>query len=159
LDIGSKDINATEQGLSLRALFAEADYYGIDTQDGPGVDAVIDARDYDGMARFDLVVSTEALEHCPDPESIIACAWRALAPGGELLITAAAPERQPHNCDGTGYSGIEHYANIDPDQLRAWLADWEDVDVVHQPNLGDVYGRAMKPKPKKRRAMSDQGDH
>lgn len=152
LDIGALDVNSTEQGLSLRALFPDADYFGIDTQKGPGVDEVISAADYDGKARFDLVISTEALEHCADPESIIACAWRALAPGGVLLLTAASPERQPHNCDGTGYSGVEHYANIHPDQLKAWLGDWKGVQVVHQPSLGDVYAKAVKPEPKKQKS-------
>ena len=154
LDIGSLDVNGTAQGLSLRALFSDAGYHGIDEHDGPGVDAVVSAADYDGAGRFDLVVSTEAMEHAPHPEDIIACAWRSLSPGGMLLLTAAAPERQPHNCDGTGYSGIEHYANIHPDQLRAWLADWEDVEVVHQPSLGDVYASAKKPALKKGRSAA-----
>lgn len=149
LEIGSMDVNSSVQGLSLRTLFADADYTGIDLQKGPGVDQVCAAADYDGKGRFDLVISTEAMEHCPDPESIIACARRALRPGGLLLLTAAAPERAPHNCDGTGYTGIEHYANIAPARLWGWLSGWEAVEVAHQPALGDVYARAMKPKGKR----------
>lgn len=156
LEIGALDVNSTEQGLSLRTLFPDADYYGIDTQDGPGVDQVVAAADYNGKGRFDLVISTEAMEHCADPESIIACAWRALAPGGVFLLTAAAPGRQPHNCDGTGWDGVEHYANIEPEQLRAWLAEWGDVEVVHQPSLGDVYARAKKPRDKRATRAGDR---
>lgn len=149
LDIGSLDVNSSEQGLSLRALFPDADYHGIDTQKGPGVDEVCAAADYDGKGRFDLVISTEALEHAERPQDIIECAWRALAPGGMFLLTAAAPERAAHNCNGTGWDGKEWYANIEPEQLKAWLADWDDVEVVHAPSVGDVYARALKPKGKR----------
>jgi SAM-dependent methyltransferase len=147
LEIGSLDVNSSEQGLSLRALCeSAADYIGIDEQIGLGVDVVVSACDYNGKGRFDLVISTEALEHTPHPEEIIECAWRALKPGGALLLTAAGPERQPHNCDGTAWAGAEHYANINPDQLSVWLADWEVAEVLHNPGAGDVYARAVKPK-------------
>lgn len=150
LEIGSLDVNSSEQGLSLRALCEDAGaYIGIDEQIGLGVDVVASARDYDGKAGFDLCICTEAMEHTPDPTEIVACAWRALKPGGVLLLTAAGPERQPHNCDGTGYSGVEHYANINPDQLAAWLADWESVEIQHNVPQGDVYARAMKPAKKR----------
>jgi SAM-dependent methyltransferase len=128
VEIGSLDVNSTEQGLSLRALCEDASaYIGIDEQIGLGVDVVTSAVDYDGEAGFDIVLSTEALEHAPDPTDIITCAWRALRSGGLLLLTAAGPERQPHNCDGTAWAGVEHYANINPDQLTAWLDGWEGV--------------------------------
>lgn len=155
LEIGSLDVNSSEQGLNLYTLFPGAQYTGIDVADGPGVDVVCSAADYDGKGTYDLVISTEAMEHTPRPEDIIECAWRALEDGGVLLITAAGPGRERHNCDGTAYSGVEHYANITPDQLGAWLAGWQDVEVIHSPNAGDVYACATKPRSK--RNLSIQG--
>ena len=38
----------------------------------------------------------------------------------------------------------EHYANIDPATLREWLADWSDVEVLHDRAHGDVYAHAVK---------------
>jgi SAM-dependent methyltransferase len=150
LEIGSLDVNSTEQGLSLRALCEDASaYIGIDEQIGLGVDVVASAIDYDGAAGFDIVISTEALEHAPKPQDILSCAWRALRPGGFFLLTAAGPERQPHNCDGTAWNGREWYQNINPDQLAAWLDAWEGVAIQHNPGLGDVYARATKPAKKK----------
>ncbi len=159
LEIGSLDVNSTEQGLSLRALCEGASaYIGIDEQIGLGVDVVCSARDYDGKAVFDIAISTEALEHAPDPTEIIACAWRALRLGGVLLLTAAGPERAPHNCDGTGWSGVEHYANIEPAQLRAWLDGWDDVRVEHNVSLGDVYAYARKPQAQTKTSTEAQAE-
>lgn len=150
LEIGSLDVNSSEQGLNLYTLFPGAQYTGIDIADGPGVDIVCGAADYDGAGAYDLVISTEAMEHTPRPLDIIECAWRSLQAGGVLLITAAGPGRERHNCDGTAYSGVEHYANITPDQFGVWLAAWQDVEVIHSPSAGDVYACATKPKAKKK---------
>lgn len=148
LEIGSLDVNSTEQGLSLRMLCAAAGrYHGIDEQDGDGVDQVASAADYDGKGVFDIVISTEALEHTPEPRDILDCAWRALRSGGALILTAAGPGRPAHNCDGTPWSGAEHYANIDPAVLSAWLKDagWIEYDVTYNDVAKDVYATATKP--------------
>lgn len=144
LEIGSLDVNG-----SARALFSEADrYYGIDRENGRGVDQVIDAREYDGMGKFDVVITTETLEHDSEPEKIIECAARALKPGGLLIITAAGPDRTPHNTDGTPWDGAQHYKNIEPDLLKKWLADWDHVNIVENPVARDIYATAYKAEPK-----------
>lgn len=37
---------------------------------------------------FDMVFSTQVLEHVPDPKAMLESAWRVLRPGGVLLMTA-----------------------------------------------------------------------
>jgi len=148
LEIGAIDVNATEQGLSLRDFCASAkEYWGIDTQDGPGVDDAVSAADYDGKEAFDICLSTECMEHTERPLDVIECAYRALKPGGVLIITAASTNRQPHNCDGTAWAGVEYYANIEPGQLERWLeaGGWVDVSIEHNAVAGDVYAQATKP--------------
>jgi SAM-dependent methyltransferase len=140
LEIGSFNVNG-----SVRPLFAgAARYYGIDVRPGPDVDEVADAREWEGGEAFDVVVSTEVLEHVEDPERILAGAWRALKPDGILILTAAGPGRAPHGVDG-GEVGSEPYANIDPEELRALLADWLDVDIHFNAAAGDTYATARKP--------------
>lgn len=85
LEVGSYDVNGT-----VRPLFAGAsEYIGLDVVPGPGVDLV-----YDGLtlpfapATWDVVVSTEMLEHCTRPWRIVAEMARVLRPGGTLLLTA-----------------------------------------------------------------------
>jgi SAM-dependent methyltransferase len=146
LEIGSLDVNSSEQGLSIRALCDDAAVYvGIDERDGAGVDIVSSAADYIPDALFDIAITTEALEHTPDPESITECAWRSLAPGGLLIVTVAGPGRTPHGCDG-GAVGDEYYKNVSAFELRAWLMDWTSVRIEENAAAHDVYCVAMKPK-------------
>jgi len=141
VEFGSHDVNG-----SPRPLFANcAEYVGVDMWAGNGVDWVGKAQDFDGKGKFDVVITAEAMEHDPDAQGQIESAWRALKPGGVLILTAAAEPRAPHRCSGSlGDMGGEHYANIDPATLREWLADWSDVEVLHDRAHGDVYAHAVK---------------
>lgn len=142
LELGSYNVNG-----SVRPLLAGASaVVGLDLRAGPGVDVVADAASYLADVLFDLIISTEMLEHAPEPAAILDRCWQNLRPGGWLVITAAGPGRQPHSCDGwpTLPPG-EHYANITPADLRAWLADWADVLIETNPAAGDIYARARRP--------------
>ena len=141
LEIGSYNVNG-----SVRPLFWSADtYVGIDLRPGLGVDRVGRAADYDATG-FDLVVCCETLEHDPEPAMTIDAAWRALKPGGHVILTAASHTRPPHSCDGlpTVPPG-EHYQGIHPDDLRTMLAHWGMVSIEHHAPRGDVYAVAQKP--------------
>ena len=139
LEFGSHDVNG-----SPRRIFKNvAEYVGVDPWPGPGVDVMAFAQDYDGQGSFDLVISAECLEHDPFPRWQIQSACRALKPGGLLVITAAAPPRAPHRCDGMeGDLQGEHYANIDPTGLLYWLLydfpGWKVIYFYHDRFHGDV---------------------
>lgn len=85
LEVGSRDVNG-----SLRPLFARAGAYtGIDMEAGPGVDIVGDAADVASAGvLFDVVVSTELLEHCDRFWAALDAMGAALAAGGWLMLTA-----------------------------------------------------------------------
>lgn len=141
LEIGSLNVNG-----SARSLFEQADtYHGIDRQGGPGVDQVVDAREYNGAEKFDVVITTETLEHDLEPEKILESACKALRPGGLLIVTAAGPGRAAHNTDGNPWDGLEPYRNIDPQELSDWLSGWEQVEIRHNEQAHDVYATARKP--------------
>lgn len=118
LEIGSHDVNG-----SVRPLFPRARrFHGIDIAPGPGVDEVADAADWHAPASFDVVVSTEVLEHAPRWEAIVANAWEARRPGGVLVLTCATDPRAPHSAvDGWAVRPGEHYGNVDPEALRALI--------------------------------------
>lgn len=63
LEVGSQDVNGT-----VRPLFT-GPYIGVDIAPARGVDEIADAQDLSSFAdrSFDVVVSTEMLEHCPRP--------------------------------------------------------------------------------------------
>jgi hypothetical protein len=122
LEVGSLDING-----SIRPLFASAEHYhGIDIVAGTGVDEVADAATWTPPRRYDAVVCAEVLEHAPRWRDVVETMWSALAPGGTLLMTCAAPPRAVHSAvDGLGLRPGEHYGNITPADLEPVLAHWQ----------------------------------
>lgn len=133
IDLGGRDVNGT-----TRHLFDQADrYVSVDWTEGKGVDIVADAADVtvDGVGAFDVVVSTELLEHTPKVAEIIANSYRHLKPGGVFVATMAGPGRRPHSASGRArVPPGEHYENVDPAELAVILKDagFEDfvVDVL-----------------------------
>lgn len=114
LDCGSLDINGSNRGYFSGAAGA-IEYTGIDVGAGPGVDLVCPAWAYgaaslpadtppailandlgDLAGTFDVVISTEMLEHsrtwAQDLENMV----RLLRPGGLLVVTAAGDGRPEH---------------------------------------------------------------
>lgn len=64
------------------------EYVGFDSAPGPQVDVVgsSDSLPFDD-ARFDVVLSTQTLEHVPDPQGSAREMHRVLKPGGVLLLS------------------------------------------------------------------------
>ena len=142
LDAGGRDVNG-----SPRLLFPGSTYLVIDLEDGPGVDVVGDARHWRPEAPVDLCLSVEVLEHAPDPAALLWAAWECLVPGGRLIVTCATDPRAPHSGhDGGLLHPGEHYRNIPEADLKAWLADWDDVEIEVHTDRGDLYAHATKPR-------------
>jgi SAM-dependent methyltransferase len=89
-------------------------YVRADIAAGEGIDLVLDARGNlpgEATGSYDVVLSTQVLEHVADPERYLAEAYRLLRPGGALVVTTHGfyPE---HGCPydfhrWTGY-GLEY---------------------------------------------------
>jgi len=91
LEVGSLDVNG-----SVRSVLGDAvsSYFGVDIRPGPGVDEVLDVAqlsDRFGEQAFDLVASTEMLEHCFDWQGALFQMLSVLHPDGMLLITTRSP--------------------------------------------------------------------
>lgn len=140
VEFGSYIVNGT-----IRPLFEDSVYWGIDLRDGPGVDSVADGATYGKKESHDIVVSCEALEHYSNPEAVVANAARILKPGGYLLLTAASLLRAPHGNDGNAVEPGEFYAGIDPKELESWLVElFDEYEVTENTAAGDVYAWARK---------------
>jgi SAM-dependent methyltransferase len=92
LEIGSLDING-----SIRSLFNNCEYTGIDVASGPGVDLVCQGQDYDGPDdAFDVVISCEVMEHNPHWAETMKNMIRVCKPGGLVVMTCATLGRGEH---------------------------------------------------------------
>lgn len=143
LEFGSRNVNGEVRDL----LPAAARYCGIDLRSGPGVSVVADATTFGRSASCDLILCCELLEHTPDGAAICANAARVLRRGGYLIATCATDPRAPHSgIDGGPLQVGEHYANVAPRELLAWVAD-AGLAVrqyeVHE-DRGDLYLVAVK---------------
>jgi SAM-dependent methyltransferase len=117
LDFGGRDVNGT-----TRYLWPKATYVAVDITEGPGVDVVADAAEVDLDGLFEVVISTELLEHTPSGAAIIANAYRHLVPGGWFVATMAGPGRPPHSAWGAEHPlPGEWYRNVSPEQLSGWI--------------------------------------
>jgi hypothetical protein len=119
-DLGSQSVNG-----SYRTLFhQDVDYTGFDLEPGPGVDVVLESpyRLPAEDASFDLVVSGQMLEHCPQFWQVFSEVQRVLRVGGLafLIAPSAGPiHRYPVDC-------YRFY----PDAWKA-MSDWANLDLVH----------------------------
>lgn len=139
LEFGSRDINGT-----VRGLFPDADYTGVDIAPGAGVDVIADAATWDTPG-YDVVVCCEVLEHASKGGEIMAAARRALGDGGTVIVTCATDPRAPHSAsDGGPLQPDEFYRNVPLDMMRRWLDDagLKVVDEVVHPR-GDLYVTAV----------------
>jgi len=73
LEVGSKYVNGSVRPL-IEKFFNPKEYIGVDIEKGKFVDIVCDAEklvDYFGKETFDVVISTELLEHVKDWRKVI----------------------------------------------------------------------------------------
>ncbi len=135
LDCGSLDVNGNN-----RFLFTGGSYLGLDLAPGPNVDIVGLIHEYQG-GPFDVVISTEALEHDRHLERSLARMAELVAPSGILLITCATTGRVEHGTtDHEAYASPgtnDFYRNVLPTDLipffsrffRCWGVEVQHADI------------------------------
>jgi hypothetical protein len=138
IEFGSRNINGT-----ARWLFENCDYIGVDYRGGAGVDIVGLAHQYhwhpDGS--FNVVVSTEMLEHDPYWKKSVQRFVDLLAIGGSLIITCAGPARPIHHDGGSPMPGW--YENRRIDDLLPMLECFYSVESHLAREDKDIYIFAM----------------
>ena len=149
IEVGSMDVNG-----SLRShveLFRPSSYIGVDFIAGKGVDVVCDAGDIKerfGKDSFDVVLSTEMLEHAENWRRAINSMKRVLRPDGIFLLTARGP--------GFPLHGYPHDWNrFTVDDMRRIFADFQISELKADPEFPGFLLYARKPRLWRRRNSVD----
>ncbi len=134
LEVGALDING-----SVRKLFTDCDYTGVDIAEGPGIDLACPGQLLAfPSGQFDTVVSAECLEHNPFWRETLANMLRMLKPGGLLIMTCATRGRKEHGTTRTSPEASpltvaarwDYYRNLSANDIAAavhlpgWLSSW-----------------------------------
>ena len=94
LDLGSLDINGNNRYLFDGNNYK---YLGVDLGEGPNVDVIGKAHELKFIDNFfDVIISTEMLEHDPYWDSSVKNALRMLKPGGLMILTMGGVGRKEH---------------------------------------------------------------
>jgi SAM-dependent methyltransferase len=139
LEVGSQDVNGSPRAVI--APLGPSSYVGVDFAAGPGVDVVGDAGDLVALFsrdRFDVVVSTEMLEHARDWRGAVRSMKRVLKPGGLLIVTTRGP--------GFPYHGFPHdYWRFTPADFLEIFHDFLFSVCKPDPQYPGILLKARKP--------------
>jgi SAM-dependent methyltransferase len=139
LEVGARNVNGTLRSY-VQAL-RPASYLGVDLRSGPGVDAICPAEElvqHYGSNTFDLVLSTEMLEHVRDWRRVVNNLKRVLKPGGVLLLTTRSKGYALH-----GYPNDFWRYEI-PD-IRFLFAEFSTLALMADPSEPGVFFKGRKP--------------
>ncbi|HBB67279.1 MAG TPA: methyltransferase type 11 [Elusimicrobia bacterium] len=139
LEVGSRNVNG-----GLRPLIESwrpAEYVGVDFIAGPGVDVVLGADalvDKFGKESFDLVLSTEMLEHVRDWRKVISNLKNVCRENGVVLITT---RRQ-----GSEYHAYPYdFWRYEVEDLKNIFSDFVIEKVENDALSPGVFVKARKP--------------
>jgi SAM-dependent methyltransferase len=145
LEVGSLNVNGT-----VRDFFTDCFYHGIDLAEGVGVDEVIHVTDLPDGLEFDVVISTEALEHDNQWAKSLKKMYDLTRDGGLLIVSCAGPQRPEHGTTRTDtYSSpftTDYYRNISMEDFQDALPMdmWADAELSYARKGEDLYFRGLK---------------
>lgn len=117
LDIGSLDLNGNN-----RYLFENYRYLGVDIGDGNNVDLVCPGHRVIDTVGFDVVISTECLEHDEYWSETLANMVNLTKRDGLLLLSCATTGRPEHGTKKTSPADSpftnDYYKNITIDDIQ-----------------------------------------
>jgi SAM-dependent methyltransferase len=135
---GRKVLEVGSRGVGLRPLivaWGAGEYCGVDARPGPSVDRVLRVEDLAvklGPDQFDMVISTEMLEHVEDWQSAIANIKQVCRRDGLILITTRSPGFRIHGAPAD-------FWRFTPDDMRTIFSDCDILALESDPQDPGVF--------------------
>jgi SAM-dependent methyltransferase len=149
IEVGSNNVNGSLRPI-IEAMEPQ-EYIGVDIVEGPGVDLLCSAENLVqefGEESFDLVISTEMLEHVQDWKQSINNMKRICRPNGVILITTRS----------RGYPFHGHPADFwrfETEDMESIFSDFEITRLERDEIRPGVFMKAIKPENCVLRDISD----
>jgi SAM-dependent methyltransferase len=139
IEVGSCDVNG-----SLRPIlesWGPAKYIGVDIEEGPGVDLICNAENLVerfGKESFDIVISTELLEHTKNWSKVISNIKNICKPNGKILITTRSKGFRYHEFPFD-------YWRFELEDMKNIFSDCEILILEKDPQEPGVFVKLRKP--------------
>jgi len=149
LEVGSKYLNGSVRPF-IESFLGPKEYIGVDVEPGKFVDIVIPVEklsDYFGPESFDVVISTETIEHVRDWRTAINTMKGMLRPNGYIFITTVGR--------GFPYHGYPNdFWRYELDDMRKIFSDFDVLVLKRDIECGTLL-KAKKPSIWKPRDLSN----
>ena len=153
LDIGSLDINGNN-----KVLFTNSHYTGLDIAEGKNVDVVSLAHEFKTKEKYDVVVSTECLEHDIHWQKTLKKMLQLTKKGGLMFLTCATTGRIEHgtinahpdtspNTIAKGGEWATYYKNLTKDEIDSVIQadkNFKDFGYIINGAANDLYFWGIK---------------
>ncbi len=140
LEVGSEDINGSLRSI-VEAL-GPKEYIGVDIKKGRGVDRICNVENVIkefGKNSFDVVISTELLEHVKDWRSAISNIKGVCKPNGIILITTRSY--------GFGYHAFPYdFWRYEANDMKHIFSDCKIIALENDTSAPGIFLKAKKPK-------------
>jgi len=147
LEVGSRNING-----SVRDLFEDCEYVGVDCTPGKDVDVVAFGHEFAAEpGSFDVACALETFEHDPFAEKTITRMLQLLRSEGLFFVTCASDGRREH---GTKRQGTQYgpeatfYRNVTLHCFSEWIVatgvELQELLLRHDRKVCDLYCFAIK---------------
>lgn len=135
LDVGSGDIN----GNNREYFGPRCSYTGCDVAPGPNVDVVSPCHELPyAPESFDVIISSECLEHDMHWERTLKKVCELLRPGGVFVMTCASTGRPEHGTKRAG-EGDSFTTRIDDEAWNNYYRNLTEEDVRSAVPVDDIF--------------------
>jgi len=147
IEVGSLNINGSLREIIME--FNPNNYTGIDIMSGPGVDVICKAEnmvEYFGENNFDLVISTELLEHTENWRNVVSNIKNVCKPNGIIFITTRSKGFPVHEYPGDFWRyELDDIENIFSD-YEILILEKDNSITISNINRPGVFLKTRKPK-------------